>query len=79
MAELILKLNATVFFSNDNLINEIMIEDKIYDGIFNFFSMSNYYDIQKHLLMWFKGFNILENYNFDLLSSINIFDNEEYV
>ena len=31
-------------------------------GIFNFFSMSNYYDIQKHLLMWFKGFNILENY-----------------
>ena len=73
------KLKATVFFSNDNLINEIMIEDKIYDGIFNFFSMSNYYDIQKHLLMWFKGFNILENYNFDLLSSINTFDNEEYV
>ena len=33
------KLKATVFFSNDNFINEIMIEDKIYDGIFNFFSM----------------------------------------
>ena len=41
--------------------------------------MSNYYDIQDHLLTWFKSFDILEKYNFDLLSSINIFDNEEYV
>jgi len=73
------KLKATVFFSNDNFINKIMIEDKIYDRIFYFFSMSNYYYIQDHLLTWFKSFDILEKYNFDLLSSINIFDNEEYV
>jgi hypothetical protein len=52
-----------------------MMEEKLYEGIYNLFSMDGIDEIQEHLVRWFK-----ENFDgLDHITEVATFDNDEYV
>ena len=64
-----------IFFNRTSQEDEGMIDEKLYEEIYNMFSMDGFDEIQEHLVRWFKE-------NFDGLNHITevvTFDNDEYV
>jgi len=64
-----------IFFNRTSQETEVMMEEKLYEGIYNVFSMDGFDEIQEHLVRWFK-----ENFDgLDHITEVTTFDNDEYV
>ena len=68
------KLNAVIFFNNRNQAMEVMIDENIWEQVFDMFSLDGWIEINDYLVKWFQdNFDGLED-----LSEVTTVDNDEF-
>ena len=67
-------LNAVILFNQRNEAMEVMIDEKIWEQVFDMFSLDGWIEINNYLVKWFQdNFDGLED-----LSEVTTFDNAEF-
>ena len=67
-------LVAVIFFNNRKDAMEVMVDEKVWDSLYEMFSMKTWDEVNNSLVKWFQ-----ENYDgLEEIEEVNTFDNAEY-